>query len=764
MRKILLFITLILLLSGCGREEKSDILTGIYEPAIEDGFTALYESEDGYYAVLYANNEWSYDVCLMGAPLKKYFNILKMDENGIVLGKEPLDMESFNAPTAVGQRGFYMIAEDILYHIGWDGTIVSKIPVGSIRPDNMSDSNFCFIWETGDGVAVGWEKSCFLLAEDLTVRETWELPGACDSFAVEGDVVWIIYSQREDRETVWYLGKMEEGTLTETWILPEEVTVSGSSGRGKQMIACEDGWMYGWNRYSGVFRWKFGSDSKEPMIETELDFSNSGINGSDVVSVQKLYGKEKYIIKTAVFNPYNSLADPDEKTILYQKAPDKNLSEITVLTLACQYTSRTMEEAVLRFNREHPETYIEIVSYEQYNTNAEPMAGYDRFELDLNTGLMQADILLNKVFSPLDLYPYMTGEVAPEDIARCVKNAYEKDGALYSIGTHFSFRTLGGRTSSLPDMTSWNLQEFLDFYDSLRDDEYLMEYISQDNCNVVLFNNQVHSFFIRDGQAYFDDPLYVRYLEFMAALPKEGQAYMEHGTNNQGQIAAGELDPEQLQVEAAGENLYYNGKIKLYNTIGSRMMYIHDLRWLLELCEMFGTTEITCIGYPTTGTSGTAVSYTGDVYSIPSTCKDPALAWEFIETALLMTGVQPSEDTLLYSFTTLREPFMTYLQSIRGYQMITFQESGSVNYGWDYVLDADGRYNGKPCMLLAVDDNITALVKNLYENAGYAASVPNQVRRIIEEEESRYLSGVISAEKCAEIVQSRVVIYLSETE
>ena len=37
-----------------------------------------------------------------------------------------------------------------------------------------------------------------------------------------------------------------------------------------------------------------------------------------------------------------------------------------------------------------------------------------------------------------------------------------------------------------------------------------------------------------------------------------------------------------------------------------------------------------------------------------------------------------------------------------------------------------------------------------------------EIRKIAEEEESRFLAGVISAEECADIVQSRVSIYLAE--
>jgi len=325
------------------------------------------------------------------------------------------------------------------------------------------------------------------------------------------------------------------------------------------------------------------------------------------------------------------------------------------------------------------------------------------------------------------------------------------------IGSFITFSSPIGRREALDGMTQWDLETFLDFYESLEEGEYLMEYLSRDSADYDLFNNHVNSFFLRDGQACFDDPLYLRYLAFLATLPEEGQEYFDRGVNTMQSIIAGETD--QLIVEAGEENLYWNGKIKLYSAGHRSHNYFRNMNTLLRFCKELATTDVTLIGYPSTETSGIEVILSGDAYCIPSTCREPAMAWEFIEDAVLgaitemeaeITGVQTQ-----YPFTVLTEPYMQYLESMKGYRMRMSLLGGGVAEGWD-LEETDSS------ILLEIDDSIIPQIRRLYETAGYTVSVPTDIRKIVNEEQSRYLAGAITAEECADIVQSRVSIYLSE--
>ncbi|MBR4961123.1 MAG: hypothetical protein IKY52_09520 [Clostridia bacterium] len=757
MKRLWFLLILAFCLTGCGKEADPEILTGIYTPVWEADYTAVWEREDGYYAVDYRDTSLDYEVLTGEEEAEVWFRILELDGEGNILEETPLDMGAFSAPSAVGNRGIYMLAEETLYHIGWDGNVIASADWDIIRPDRPSDFAKRILVETENGLAAGWDKQCTLLSEDLTVAAQWELPKAFDALAVEGDTVWIVTTVRDEGETVWKLEKWEDGAAVESWYLPGEIASSQNMINGSRMIACEDGFLYGWNNSAGVYRWEYGRE--DAAVETVLQFASSGINGSNVRSIQKLPGREQYTVRTAAYNRYNNFETPEEEMMLVEKAPDKDLSQMTVLTLACYEAGAVVEDAVLRFNRTHTDAYIKLVTYSRYNTDEDAMAGYDRLDLDLHTGLLQADILIDKTFSPIDLYPLMTGEIRPEDIAPCVKNSYEKDGQLHTLGSFITFSSPAGKTEALGGMTHWDLETFLDFAEELEDGEYLMEYLSRDNADYVLFNNRVNSFFLRDGQACFEDPLYLRYLAFLAGLPAEGQEYFDHGINTMEQVIAGETD--QLIVQAGDENLYYNGKIKLYNNEYGGGSSFRNLDTMLNICGALADTDITLIGYPSTEASGVLVLYSGKSFSIPSTCRDPALAWEFIEDAILQEisalDGQTAQFPDQYPFTSLTEPYMQYLASMEGYQMSIYRQTGQTNFGKGLTETAD-------TVVFDLTDTLFPQIRHLYETAGYTASVPTDIRKIVNEEQSRFLAGAISAEECADIVQSRVGIYLAEHE
>ena len=183
--------------------------------------------------------------------------------------------------------------------------------------------------------------------------------------------------------------------------------------------------------------------------------------------------------------------------------------------------------------------------------------------------------------------------------------------------------------------------------------------MSRESAYGKLFGGKVYEPFLKNGQASFDDPLYIRYLEYLRTLPETEQTYMNHGSNNTTALLAGEITEDQLYVEEEGENLYYNGKIRLTYTWN-----LNSVSGMLGLCRTFGTNDITCIGYPTESESGIRVSldYT---YCIPATCKDTALAWSLIEDILLTAAEYPSVDEPDYNtlrsntFSTLYAPYLT---------------------------------------------------------------------------------------------------------
>ena len=112
---------------------------------------------------------------------------------------------------------------------------------------------------------------------------------------------------------------------------------------------------------------------------------------------------------------------------------------------------------------------------------------------------------------------------------------------------------------------------------------------------------------------------------------------------------------------------------------------------------------------------------------------------------------------------------MQIAEGLIGWEMFRYHNGSSV-LEEDIQLDEKGRYHGEPGMLISITEDMVEELKILLDSAGIQGcgdmwrGTPYDLRVIINEEESRFLAGSISAEECADNVQSRVSIYLAEHE
>ncbi|MBQ8642726.1 MAG: hypothetical protein IJ480_10990 [Clostridia bacterium] len=752
MRKMLCLLAIVcLLFTGCGGKETEDpnCLTHVYAPVVEsqderlNASSGIWPVEDGYGYV------YNYDNRKSGEAWESGLRMVKTDREGNIVSDETLEITGYVNDYAVGDLGVYVCYHSdrsvgyVLTRFGWDDTMtvspVSDWKPGSANtnaPEALTMESGIPLTETEDGIALIWGKRCVLLDENLTAAGEIELPGQGDTVCAEDDVLWITYKSEDGRA----LGKAEDGVLTEICALPDRFQ-GQNQYNWRPVIGCADGWLYGWDT-DGVFRWHFMADAEEPVYEEILSFQNSAVPGMMVRAVQRIPGK------TPLYSIRYARGDGHfQQTALYEPAPDLDLSGLTVLNLVCMGQSFDLSELAVEFNRTHQDARIQIIEYDDYQ----------KMQMELDNGLVTADLLYNYTWNSMDLLPLMTGEVRPEDIAPCVMNQFAEDGRLTEISPAFTVSTLYGRQDQVADLAGWTLEEFLTYTEGLAEGEYLIEEVGQMDSYGTLFGGRVYSPFLNGDTAAFTDPLYTRYLMWLSTLPVEGQKYMDHGFSNVSALLAGEITEDQVQVESGGENLYFNGKIKLDQASFT------SLERMMRHCHTFGTDEIAYIGYPTESGSGIQISWNG-VCSIPNTCRDPALAWEFIESLLLNAAELPDADYRMadFSFTTLAEPYLTYLESMRGYR--TFREYGGStgSSGWNLELDANGCLHGMPGAIYEVNDTVIENLRWLYENAGDPGGYAWDIRDIAYEEESRFLAGAISAEECADIVQSRVNIWLAE--
>ena len=801
MRKFAVILGMILtftgLFAGCGTEEVPEYRTMVYRQVFEhlDGLETLRVSntvrtENGY-SYLYGTGGQS------GTGQSGIFYV-QADADGNILSEMPLTEygEDFGDALFLGERGIYvwglwddeeeMKSYRSLIRYSFDGEQEAWADITVLREkgnsNDTADSGKLFA-ERDEGIALIWNDTCILADDNFVRTGAFELPGTACALFVDGAEFWIVYK----KGTGMNLGRFtEDGTETESYVLPERFHSNEYPYRGVEILSCRDGCLTAWDS-EGVYRWKLTAEpEEEPVFEEIMDFLDAGIPAEYVQNVSWIPGEydgEFMVAERAALQKMYFLQR------LYRPDPTIDLSTIETLTLACIQPESSLTQAVVEFNKSHTDVRIEVLDYSIYNTEKDWGAGRTKLMLDLTTGVLQPDIvfLVSFDFQELvdaadgyfiDLYTLMDGKVTPDTIYGCVKNTLEdEDGRLYGIVPEFMISTVAGRRDTIGDMETWSIPEFLDFAESLGEGEYLMEEISQTNAEYTLFNFLGFVPFIRDGEADFLDPDYLRLLEFTKSLPTEPQLYMDHGSSNLDALFAGEITLDQVEVDAGGENLYHNGKIKLADP----GVFQSPSRFM-KAAYQFGVTsptELNYIGCPVDDRCGSGVElgFNGGIYAIPSYCRDVETAWEFIESRLTAddyrTYFENSHSDEIgagYFFKTYKPDYDEYLDALEGYQAFYFHgENGSVG-GFDTAdkLDGDGRYNGRPGTLVELDRAAIGEVKNMLDTAGiplwYSLLSRTELRNIINEEISRYLSGNATAESTADVIQSRVSIWLSEHE
>ncbi len=794
-RIVMIFCMVCGLFAGCGKEDGPEHRTMVYRQAFEhltdgeferSGISNAVKTEDGYrYACEYSGRSDD-------GRSHEEIVLVETDTDGNITRELPLTEHGDNGGDMIvlGERGIYIIAlysdeaaDDNyrgIFRYSYDGQREASADVTVLRgKGNINDYPKIgrYILETEEGIILIWDRDCIVADNTFTRVSEFKLPGdVYAAFMIDGKL-WAEYSEGGRLNFGCFA---DDGTLTESYVLPGMFEKAPTDYYPARIIGYEDGYLYAYDN-TGVFCWKVtAEEEKEPVFDTIVNFVDSGVSGEYLQAFTWLPGEYDGEFMTA---ERKAMHNTDCDIRLYRPDPTIDLSVMETLTLACVSPESDLTKAVVDFNKNRTDVRIEVIDYSRYNSEDEWDAGINRLMLDLTTGILEPDILFLNTNSYtelseipgyfIDLYTLMDGEVTPETIYGSVKNTLEaENGELYGVAAEFFLNTLIGRRDTLGTRTKWTLTEFLDFYDTLGEGEYLMEEVTGEDADYQFFGFMAYAPFIRDGKADFLNPEFRRLLEFMKSLPTEPQLYMDHGSSNLDAMYAGEITPDQVEIVEGGENLYHNGKIKL-----DKYQAIQSPQNILNAAYKFGVespAELNCIGYPVDDrcSSGVEVIISGGVYTIPSCGSHPETAWEFIESRLTaesyldyVENSYSGEVSYGYFFKAYKPDYDAYLDALEGYQALNLQ-NGSRLAGFDLAseLDAEGRYKGQPGILCVFDRAAVEAVKQLLDTAGIPLYYDNRGGRIPEEEVSRYLSGNATAEATADAIQSRVSIWLSEHE
>lgn len=435
---------------------------------------------------------------------------------------------------------------------------------------------------------------------------------------------------------------------------------------------------------------------------------------------------------------YNSDTPASELAVLTKK----NRSEIPekkVLTYATTYLAYSNNKDIVAFNKQSDEYRIEVKQY------AEDGADYDTIR-----DLMIADIssgkgpdIIDLLFTPIsfeeavtmgifeDLNSYLDKDenLKREDFVENAMKTYERDGKLYSIMPCFGVNTIVGKVSDVGTGSSWTLDEINELVEARPEVEQIY---SNNTKNSVVRRicavNRDKFINPETGECNFVNEEFYKILDFANHFPKE----YNYDPN----------EPSEYAKARNGQILLLNGQV---TSVQLYQMYK----------EIYGE-EVNFIGFPTMGDSGSFIISNGTTVGMNVNSENKEGVWEFIK----------------FNLTTERQENLQTANS--GFPILksALEKKFEDDMEDEYYVDVDGKQTKIPkatwgSLDFTVDvwastkDEVDA-VRNLINTAGHETYVDADVFDIVEEEAQGYFEGQKTAPEVAEIIQSRIQIYVNE--
>ncbi|MBR5313548.1 MAG: hypothetical protein IKU40_11780 [Clostridia bacterium] len=497
-----------------------------------------------------------------------------------------------------------------------------------------------------------------------------------------------------------------------------------------------DGYDLFWTGTNGVYGWN-KSENKSTLL---LDFNSSSLLSNNL-DLLYIYDSDRILAAERDDNFNYTL-------MLYERVPDVDLSAIPTLEIAYADCNNNLRKNIVAFNKAHTDVRIVEKNYSADGTDAE--TAVRNLTNDILNGLYKPDIVTAETVNELivqlyrsdlytDLYPLM-GEELKNDLLGCVTRTFETDtGELWAIGTDLMIDTLVGPRKILGNRTGWTVTEMIELAKSLPEDMVLYESLNKQQSLSSWLGQNWHRLFIDEetNTCRFDSEEFIGLLEYLGTLPNTWEDaaklladYRETGVrwapHQTGHVA---LAPDQIWLVSS---------------------------WVTREHTFFDS-NLVRIGYPTAeGQNGSTVDMIP--YVITSFCEIPDLAWDFIESILLPDNFQ--------TFGACLPVLRSQVEQIctDAYELYwDVSPNGGVGgstlaYAYE-IHPGDIRY-------IFTERHERELIDFLDNIAGQPISTISDdvIADILSEEITSFFGGTKTAEECADIVQSRVSIYLSENE
>lgn len=398
-------------------------------------------------------------------------------------------------------------------------------------------------------------------------------------------------------------------------------------------------------------------------------------------------------------------------------------------------------ELASRYNKQSDSYTVELKAYDQLDDlsgdilsgNAPDVYSFDD-SLDMNK-LVNLGAVSN-MYELSEKY----GGFKKEDILDNIISAYEYKGGLYMISQDFQVNLTLGNKNYFPK-TKISYEELFDIADNIPDNTYFSNAIGvksdEDIFEYTCTDSLGDWINIEKGECSFDSERFVELLNF---------------TKRASHLSA--IDWDELNKTASDEEielLYKEEKSRLKNNTA---LILKDI-FVFSLYEVSITDqyniklEDTMLLEPFGDTSEGYV-YSNNYYSVIANGNCPQGGWDYINFLV--------SDKFLTNYLQTKDKFVTRKESFEkiNERILYEQEYAKMHNSETYDIGNTHK------MIANISDNEYEMIMEYISKCTSLKAVYNDIVDILNEEYMSFSSGEITAERCAELIQDRVSIYLSE--
>ena len=654
------------------------------------------------------------------------------------------------------------IGGSYLMHVAADGSTIASIDLSDTNADDtedgMSSNLSSFAVDAAGNLYVSDYNNIYVLDAEGNVQ--FKLDGSqyngslCRLNAQQVGVMW--YNYTDDVNAADENGQYFVPIDLETKDWGEKVKLPSNVG---SILPGDDAYDFYYTYNNNIYGYTAKTDTKEKLVDwLACDVDTNNMSGYAMLSDSRV---------AALMQDWNT--DPTTyQLIVLHRVDASEIKEKKVLTLACMYLDWNLRSMIVEYNKTNDEYRINVVDYSEYATDDDYNAGVTKLTTEIISGSVP-DIFLTSNL-PIDKYAakgviadlntFMDGGngLSRDYFVPQVMSALEKDGKLYELPTSFSVQTAYALSSIASQYDTWNVAAVQDAMTQLQEGATVFSDGWTKNTALSNCLSRNLSAFVdwTTGKCEFDSEAFQQLLAFCNSFPAE----TSDGDGAIAYASSADIAVDVAMWESDATRIT-NGK-QLMSTIG---MYSFDSYiWNVYAIR----DKITFTGYPTEDGSGSSFELQMPM-AISSVTKYPDAAWDFV-CSIIKKMNTIDENNYYYGFPISQAAFDAEMTDIMTEQYQLDENGEQVD--WDGDGEPDKAIRGS----YETMENGETVYKDVYaltqEDIDQILGVINSTRSvydydqeildIITDEVAAYFAGDKDVQTTANMIQSRVNLYVQE--